>query len=161
MSPPESRGPWQVMPRKPYKSQKEFREIMSENGFLLVPEEGLEPSQGYPYRILSPNATQSTTGKNLETQSFHSPNCFAGWQLPGLVGCSTRTKGGRKSALYRCVHLTTCPINPIRIAPVSCPSLQKGDGNGKTSKVPVVRSCKMPGVSDGCVARITGWLLPM
>jgi hypothetical protein len=37
----------------------------------------------------------------------------------------------------------------------------RGDGNGETVKVPVVRPRKMPGLPERQMARITRWLLPV
>jgi hypothetical protein len=40
-------------------------------------------------------------------------------------------------------------------------SFKQGDGNGKTTKMSMVWPRKMPGLQDGCLARIAGWLLPV
>jgi hypothetical protein len=66
---------------------------------LLVPEERLELSRGYPHRILSLTTSVTTTEmtpKEPVISGFHYTN---DWPLFGVFCCRTRTKGGRKTAL--------------------------------------------------------------
>ena len=43
-----------VLPLRKESMKENLHRLVRIHGIKLVPEEGLEPSQGYPYRILSP-----------------------------------------------------------------------------------------------------------
>ena len=64
-----------------------------------MPEEGLEPSQGYPYRILSLTTSETVTQMSLKEPTISSSNDANVRQASSVFCCRTRTKGGRKTAL--------------------------------------------------------------
>ena len=65
---------------------------------VLVPEEGLEPSQGYPYRILSLTTSETITQMSLKEPTISSFDYANVRQASGVFCCRTRTNG-RKTAL--------------------------------------------------------------
>ena len=114
---------------------------------LLVPEEGLEPSQGYPYRILSLTTSETTTQISLQEPIISS------WRVLGVSCYRTRTKGGRKTALNPLIassaHWMFNPVRLFNTLVVSAfltrvrelsVSSDRGDGNGETVKMPMVRA---------------------
>src|SRR4030095_6964602 len=85
---------------------------------FVVPEEGLEPSQGYPYRILSLMTSETTTQMSLKEPTISSFDYANVRQASGVFCCRTRTKGGRKTALNPLV--AQCSLDVQSGAPVYC-----------------------------------------
>ena len=65
----------------------------------MVPEEGLEPSQGYPYWILSLMTSETITQMSLKEPTNSSFDYANVRQASGVFCCRTRTKDGRETAL--------------------------------------------------------------
>src|SRR4030095_12772578 len=77
------------------------------------------------------------------------------------------TKPSRESS-GRLVCQSSVPVEALEIGPkkMRCAetvhvSSERGDGNGKTSEVSMVRPSKMPGLPERQMASIAGWLLPV
>ena len=51
----------------------------------MVPEEGLEPSQGYPYRILSLTTGETTTQISLKEPIISSCHDLNVWSIRGVL----------------------------------------------------------------------------
>ena len=87
----------------------------------MVPEEGLEPSQGYPYRILSLTTSETTTQISLKEPIISSCHDLNVWRMLEVSCYGTRTKGGRKTALNPLVHSNARRMfNPVRLSNYLC-----------------------------------------